>query len=148
MSRTAEEILEFDALQDLLRQRTTCAPGRRAIDALRPGQGRGALEAAFAKIREAKEWLRAGRELGFGALADPQKWLTRLEGPGAVLEPAELLDAASLFETAGWLKQQFREEAVGFPLLAAQAGSLADFRQLLAAIRRAILPNGEISDDA
>ncbi len=148
MSRTAEEILEFDALQDLLRQRTTCAPGRRAIDALRPGQDRGALEAAFAKIREAKEWLRAGRELGFGALVDPQRWLTRLEGPGAVLEPAELLDAASLFETVGWLKHQFREEAAGVPLLAAHAGLLADFRQLLAAIRRAILPNGEISDDA
>ncbi len=148
MSRTAEEILEFDALRELLRQRTTCAPGRRAVGALRLGQDRAALEAAFAKIREAKEWLRAGRELGFGALADPESWLGRLEGPGAVLSPGEFLDAASLFETAGWLKLQLREEAAEFPLLAARAGSLGDFRQLLGAIRRAILPNGEISDDA
>lgn len=148
MSRTAETILEFDALRELLRQRTTCAPGRRAVDALRPGQDRAVLEEAFAKIREAKEWLRAGRELGFGALADPARWLERLEAPGAVLEPAEMLDAASLLETAGWLKKQFREEAAKFPRLAGCASFLGDFRELLGAIRRAILPNGEISDDA
>jgi len=107
-----------------------------------------ALESAFALIREAREWLRAGRELGFGALQDPQAWLEKIEGPGAALEPKELLDAASLLETAGWLKQQFREEAVKFPLLAERAALLADLRELLTAIRRCVLPNGEISDDA
>ncbi len=106
------------------------------------------LESAFALIREAAEWLRAGRELGFGALADPQGWLERIEGMGAALEPGEFLDAASLLETAGWLRQQFREETVKFPLLAARAASLGDFRDVHAAIRRCVLPNGEISDDA
>src|SRR6266704_2477917 len=109
---------------------------------------RPALESAFALIREAAEWLRAGRELGFGALADPQGWLERIEGPGAVLEPGEFLDAASLLETSGWLRQQFREDAAKFPLLAARAASLADFRDAHAAIRRCVLPNGEISDEA
>lgn len=148
MSRTAEDILEFDKLRELLRQRTTCAPGRRAIDALAFREDRAALEAEFALIREAREFLRGGRELGFGGLADPQGWLERIEGPGAVLEAAELLDAASLLETSGWLKQQFREDAADFPLLAARAAALADFRDVQAAIRRCILPNGEISDDA
>src|SRR2546425_1856193 len=148
MPRTAEEILEFDKLRDILRRRTTCAPGRRAVDALSPSRDRARLEAAFALIREAMAYLRAGSELGFGALADPETWLGRLEGPGAVLAPGELLDAASLAETTGWLKQQFREEAAKFPLLGARAASLADFRDILGAIRRAILPNGEISDDA
>ena len=148
MSRTAEDVLEFDALRELLRRRTTCAPGRRAMDALRPGTDRAALEAAFALIREAREWLRTARELGFGALADPDTWLERLEAPGAVLAPAEFLDAASLLEVAGWFKQQFREEAAKFPLLTARAMSLMDFREPLAAICRSILPNGEISDEA
>jgi DNA mismatch repair protein MutS2 len=148
MSRTAQDVLEFDKLRELLRLRTTCAPGRRAVSALEPGTERAALESAFALIREAREWLRAGRELGFGALSDPEGWLERLEGPGAVLEPKEFLDAGSLLETAGWLRQQFREEAAKFPLLAAWAASLADFRDVHAAIRRCILPNGEISDDA
>jgi DNA mismatch repair protein MutS2 len=109
---------------------------------------RAALESAFALIREAAEWLRAGRELGFGALADPQGWLERIEGPGMALEPGEFLDAVSLLETAGWLRQQFREEAVRFPLLAARAAAIDDFRDVHAAIKRCVLPNGEISDDA
>jgi DNA mismatch repair protein MutS2 len=148
MSRTAQEVLEFDKLRELLRLRTTCAPGRRAVSSLEPGIERAALELAFALIREAVEWLRAGHELGFGALADPQVWLERIEGLGAVLEPGEFLDAASLLETTGWLRQQFREEAVKFPLLAARAALLGDFRDMHAAIRRCVLPNGEISDNA
>src|SRR6266568_4797142 len=124
MSRTAQDVLEFDKLRELLRLRTTCAPGRRAVNGLQPGWERPALESAFALIREAAEWLRAGRE------------------------PGEFLDAASLLETAGWLRQQFREEAAKFPLLAAQAASVGDFRDVQAAIRRCVLPNGEINDDA
>ena len=140
--------MEFDKLRELLRLRTTCAPGRRAVDALDPGTERAALESAFTLIREAREWLRAGPELGFGALADPQGWLERIGGPGMALEPGEFLDAASLLETAAWLRQQFREEAPMFPLLTARAASLGDFRDVHAAIRRCVLPNGEISDDA
>src|SRR5216684_451537 len=124
MARTAQDVLEFDKLRELLRLRTTCAPGQRDVDALEPQMERAALE-----------WLRAGRELGFGALADPQGWLERIEGLGAVLAPGEFLDAASLLETAGWLPQQFREDAAKFPLLAARAAAFADFRDVLAPIR-------------
>jgi DNA mismatch repair protein MutS2 len=148
MSRTAQEVLEFDKLLELLRQRTTCAPGRRFVDGLEAGGDRAGVTRAFALIREAREWLRAGRELGFGALADPQNWLERIEGPGMVLEAREFLDAATLLETAGWLRQQFREEEAKFPLLAERANALSDFKDTLAAIRRSVLPNAEISDDA
>ncbi len=148
MSRTAQDVLEFDKLRELLRLRTTCAPGRRAIDALEFGTNRPALEAAFALIREAREWLRGGGELGFGGLADPYAWLEKIEGPGIVLEAKELLEAASLLETSAWLRGQFREDAAKFPLLASRAASLGDFRDALTAVRRCVLPNGEISDDA
>src|SRR5216684_1938484 len=89
MARTAQDVLEFDKLRELLRLRTTCVLGKRAVDALAPGTDQPALEAAFAHIREAREWL-----------------------------------------------------------LAACAASVADFRDALAAIRRCVLPNREISDDA
>ena len=155
MSRSAQDVLEFDKLLELLRLRTTCAPGRRFVDSLQPHAKEEAAEitGAFALIREAQQWLRSGRDLGFGGLADPQEWLARIEGPGMVLEPRELLGAATLLETSGWLRQQFRDEGLEktsatFPLLSARAASLSDFKDALSAIRRSVLPNGEISDDA
>jgi len=148
MSRTAEEILEFEKLRELLRGRSTCAPGKRALDALQFSRDRAQLDRGFALIREAREWLRAGEELGFGALADPESWLAKIEGPGTVLEAGEFLDVASLLETASWLRQQFGEDEGKFPLLAVRAESVIDFRDVLGLIRRAILPTGELSDDA
>ena len=148
MSRSAEEVLEFDQLRELLRLRTTCAPGRRAAGTLKPGMDREKLEESFALIREASEFIRTD-EMGFGGLADPLEWLEPIETfPGAVLEPKQILAAATLLETSGWLRQQFREEHTKFPLLAERAISIGDFADLLATIRRSVLPNGEISDDA
>jgi DNA mismatch repair protein MutS2 len=148
MSRSAEEVLEFDKLRKLLRQRTTCAPGRRAVEQLVFSRDAEFLRGQFALIREAREWLRSGNELGLGGLADPEIWLEKISGIGVALEPAEFLDAASLLETSAWLRGQFREEAAKFPLLAAAAAGVGDFREMLAAIRRSVLPNGDISDDA
>ena len=148
MSRPAEELLEFDRLKSILGGFTTCVPGRRAIQALTPQQDAVALGAEFELVREAIAYLRAGSELGFGSLADPAAWLARLLVPATVLTIAELLDAVSLIETVGGLRQTLRGEGEKYPRLAQRAAALADFRQLSAAVRRAILPNGEISDDA
>src|SRR5215475_9565912 len=148
MPRSAEEILEFDKLRELVRGRSTCAPGKRALDALAFSRDREKLEGGFALIREAREWLRWGKELGFGALSDPEPWLAKMEGPGTVLEAGEFLEVASLLETSDWLRQQFRDSEDKFPLLAGRAESVIDFRDVLGLIRRAILPSGEISDDA
>jgi DNA mismatch repair protein MutS2 len=156
VSRTAEDILEFDRLRDLLRRQTTCAPGRRAVDALSFSQDRSALDAVFALISEAIVFLGDGSEMGFGSLADPARWLAELDAPVAMLTPLMLIDAATLADTAATLRDSFRESARAssdptarqFPLLSARAGSVADLRPLAVAIRRAVLPNGEISDDA
>ncbi len=148
MRRSAEELLEFDRLKEIVSQRTTCAPGRRAIEALAPQQDVAALQSEFGLIREAVAYLRAGSELGLGSLADPEAWLAKLSVPGSVLAPAEFLDVASLAQTANDVRQTLKAEAAKYPRLADLSATLADFRMLLAAIRRAVLPNGEISDDA
>jgi DNA mismatch repair protein MutS2 len=156
--RAVEDILEFDRLLDLLRRRTTCAPGRRTVEALSFSENRAALEAAFALIAESQAYLNDVGEMGFGSLADPAAWLAELEAPAAVLTPLMLLDAASLADTAAALRDAFRESgragsaavpaARQYPLLSARAASVADLRPLAVAIRRAILPTGEIADDA
>ena len=152
MSRSSEEILEFDRLRELLRGQTTSPAGRRAVDALGFRTNRTELEREFAAVAEAMAYLRAylgeGTEIGFGDVADPEPWLARLGVPGAVLAAAELLNVATLVDAAAWLREMFRDLAAKFPLLTERVRSLADMRALAVAIRRAILPNGEMSDDA
>ena len=160
MSRTAEDILEFDRLRELLRRRTTCAPGRRAIDALAFSTDRAKLDSVFALIAEAIAYRHDGSEMGFGSVADPEPWIAELESPAAVLTAPMLLAAASLADTVASLRESFRASSSGnprdsvanragkFPLLTARASAIADLRPLALAIRRAVLPNGEISDDA
>ena len=148
MPRPAEELLEFDRLKEIVGGETTCAPGRRAIQELEPHQDAAALEAEFRLLQEGIAYLRAGSEIGFGALADPGAWFARLAVPGAVLSPAELLDVVSLAEATIGAKQTFKSEAAKYPLLSARSAALGDFRPLAQTVRRAVMPNGEISDDA
>ena len=148
MSRSAQDVLEFDRLRELVRREATCALGQRAVAALAFSTDRERLGSEFALIAESIAYLRAGSDLGFGALPDPEAWLQKLEAPGVVLTAAQLLDAAALADTAEWVRQDFRASAEKSPLLAARAGSLADLRPLRREIRNTILPSGEISDDA
>jgi DNA mismatch repair protein MutS2 len=148
MARTAEELLEFGRLREIVARNCTCAPGRRAVEKLFLRTDADALRAEFTFIREAIAYLRSGAELGFGSLADPADWLARLTMPASALTAAEILDAASLMDTAASLKQILRADAAKYPRLAERAAAVADFRHLAAQIHHAILPNGEISDNA
>ncbi len=148
MARPAEALLEFDNLQELLLGFSTCAPGQRALQALRFSSDREALEAGFATLGEAIESLAGGTEAGFGGLADPAPWIEQLERPGVTLEPKLLLDAAALAEIAYGARQTCFAARDRRPRLARSAAALADLRPAATAIRRAILPSGEISDDA
>src|SRR6266853_6723691 len=108
VSRTAEDILEFDRLRELLHRQTTCAPGRRAVDALAFSTDRAALDAVFALIAEAIAYRHDRSEMGFGSVADPEPWLAELESPAAVLTPHMLLAAATLVDTVASLRESFR----------------------------------------
>src|ERR1700683_2419382 len=127
---------------------TTCAPGRRAVQALVPLQDVAPLGEEFELVREAVAYLRAGSELGFGSLADPEVWLDTLEVPASVLSASQLLEAASLADTAAAVRATFKGGAAKFPRMAERAAALADFRSISTTTRRSVLPNGEISDNA
>jgi DNA mismatch repair protein MutS2 len=148
VSRTAQQVLEFDRLKEIVAGYSTCAPGRLAVQALEPSQDVSSLEAEFKLIREAIAYLRPGAELGFGSLVDPEAWLAHLAVPASVLEVAEFLAALSLIDAVQSVRETFRQDPANHPELTARSAALADFRHLSTAIRHAILPNGEISDDA
>ncbi|HVB98430.1 MAG TPA: Smr/MutS family protein [Candidatus Dormibacteraeota bacterium] len=148
MARTTEELLEFDALLEILRGFSTAAPGRRALGRLRFSEERQTLEAGFARIGDAVEYLASGSELGLGGMADPEPWLNRVAQPSVVLDAGQLLDAAGLVETAFDTRATLGALRTRWPRLAELGERLPDLRPLAVAIRRAILPGGEIADDA
>jgi len=147
MSRPAEEILEFDKLRELLRGRSTSAPGKRALDALKFSQDRERLERGFALIREAREWVRAGKELGLERFPIRRAGSRNSKGREPYWK-RENFWTQRLFRDSVVAASTISEEDEKFPLLAARAESVIDFRDVLGLIRRAILPSGEISDDA
>ena len=148
MSASAAELLQFPRLRDIVGGHATCAPGHRAVLELQVRSDLAELTAEFDLIREAIAYLREGQNLGFGGLPDPQGWLAKLEGPSNVLSSAELLDAAALLDISGGLRSTLRGMRLKYPLLSAMDASLADLRSVLGSIRKAIHPNGEISDNA
>ncbi len=143
-----EELLEFNPLKEIVCGFNTCVPGRRAVAVLAPHQDVAALQTEFALIAEAVDYLRPGAVLGFGALSDPEEWLARIASPAPALSSMELLGAVSLMEAALRLARDFPgrhcEASAAFRTRPGAGG----FRSLSTAIRRAVMPNGEISDDA
>ena len=149
MSRPAEEVLEFGRLKEIV---------GRLLDV----RARTARRAR--RLCHSRMWRRSMLNLCWSAKLSnicaavpswdlvrspiPDAWLGRLAIPALVLSSAELLDAASLMDNVASVKQTFKGEAAKYPRLAASAAALADLRHLSDAIRRAVLPNGEISDDA
>ena len=80
--------------------RTTSAPGRRAIEALAFRTERAPLEREFAAVARGDCLPARRRGAWFWRAGRSGAWLERLDMPGAVLAPAELLDAASLVDYA------------------------------------------------
>jgi DNA mismatch repair protein MutS2 len=148
VSRSAQQVLEFDRLKEIVAGYSTCAPGHAAVHSLEPGQDVSSIEAEFKLIREAIAYLRPGAELGFGSLLDSESWLAHSAVPASVLEVTEFLAVLSLIDAVQSVRETFRQDAANHPELTARSAALADFRHLSTAIRHAILPNGEISDDA
>ena len=115
MSRSAGDLLEFDRLREIVRGFATCAPGRRAIEALAPSR--------IAPTSPLISRLSAKRSNGSAAAAisvsarspipslgsrtSNQATSRQPPHPLPYLAPAELLDAASLLDTSAWLRQYF-----------------------------------------
>jgi DNA mismatch repair protein MutS2 len=139
--------LEFEPIRALVLSHAGSAPGRARISALRPLiEGREVRE-ALARTTEGVTLLqRVGRQ-PYHDLPDVLALLPTARVEGMHLEPRELSDVASFIEGGMEIATRVArvEEA---PRLAGQASRVADATPLAAAIRRAVLPSGELADDA
>ncbi|MEO8480689.1 MAG: Smr/MutS family protein [Acidobacteriota bacterium] len=138
--------LEFDRIREALASRALTPLGRERALAVEPAEDPEVVRDALALTSDAVGFVGEGGSL---ALSAPEDLLTTIEILHVAdhpLEPMALRGLARLFDSLGMVTTSLLRS--GGPRLAAIAGRAASFVDEVAAIERAIEPNGDISDRA
>jgi DNA mismatch repair protein MutS2 len=146
MNRNTYRTLEFEAVRQWLLSYAGSPMGRRRLEALAPQTDAGRVKEALRLTSEARAVLEALGRQPYHDLPDIAAPLTRSAWEGFALEPRELLDVASFAQGVTEIGRQLaRGDSAP---IAERARRIADFSALASTITRAILPSGEIADDA
>ncbi|MFI4945064.1 MAG: hypothetical protein ACHP85_17490, partial [Burkholderiales bacterium] len=122
-------------------------PGRSRLEGLAPLVEPEAVRVALARTSEGVSLLRQVGRQPYHDLPDTQEALAGARVRGSHLEPRALADLASFVE--GGVEIARRVARVdGTPALSGLASRVEDTTAVAIAIRRALLPSGELSDDA
>lgn len=144
----AVAIPDAAAVLELLRGFLATPLGRAELARLRFHRDPAELKWLQQRVREAMAW-RAGRGgFGFAALDhDPRPWL---EQAPLGLEGMELVQLRGALEAAAALRENVLGEGGEslWPALTAVAAAIPECAELRVRLRRALLPSGELSDDA
>ena len=139
--------LEFDSVRALLVSLAGSAPGQARLERLQPATDATAVRDALQLTTEAVRLLDAPGRQPYHDLPDLGEILPQVRVAGAHLDPPTLRQVASFIEGAHEVARRVAR-ADGAPRLARRASEVRDLSDLAAAIRRAILPSGEVADDA
>lgn len=159
MQITSADILEFESLRELIGRYVSSPLGRRELLLAEPASDREAVEAVLAETAEAIAYVRAASQpqgagrgavirVKFTSIPDSAEAVARLRIEGAALDARQIYDLARLLEQAGEIRNLITAVDHRFPLLAARAAGIADFRDLLRALDGKILPDGSVADNA
>jgi DNA mismatch repair protein MutS2 len=153
------DLLEFEALRELVGRYVGSPLGRAELQKLAPHSDRAMLQDALADVAEAIAYQGASRQpqaasrgsairLRFNSIPDVAAALAVLRMEGAMLEPKQILELARLIEEAGEIRAALNLAGEKYPRLAAHAAATADPRPILRDVRGKILPDGTVADDA
>jgi len=157
--KTSAEVLEFEALRQLLGRYVSSPLGRGELEKVQPHTDRDRLAGDLAEAAEAVEYLRvaarpqpaargAAIRIDFSGLPDVEEAVHKLRIEGASLEPKEISDLFVLLDRAADAKSLLTAAAERFPRLGRRAQTIGDFRALLKDLEGKILPDGSVSDHA
>jgi DNA mismatch repair protein MutS2 len=148
--------LEFDRIREALADQCSTRLGQARALALEPSADSAEVRRRLATTGEAVAFEQAGGSLGLDAPEDLDESLTFIAtgdeplAPLALLGVARFLDAVQ--QVAGSIGRAHTDrrdrDAGGFPTLAGIARGAVSFSSEVAAIRRAVLPTGDIADHA
>jgi len=139
--------LEFDCIRTLLLQQAGSAEGRLRLEALQPLTDRESVREALRRTSEGVALLRSVGRQPYHDLPDPGEALAGARVRGARLEPRALVDLASFIDGGVEITRRLSHDE-GAPRLARLAAGAKGPSDVAAAIRRTLLPSGEVSDDA
>src|SRR6266852_2318262 len=149
MDNQAFATLGFDSLRVLLQRGAQTKMGWARIDALAPIDEIKQLQRVLRETAECIELRRRGGRLSFDGIADPADSISRLRIEGTALDPLAILDLARLCEAAMGARTAILAEREACPTLFEIVGALpADLKNLVARLRKKILPSGELDDRA
>lgn len=149
MNQKALKILEYDKIIQLLAEQATSDAGKKRCLELVPMTDKQLITDAQAQTADALSRIYRKGSISFGGLKDPGFQMKRLE-IGGCLNAAELLSICTLLEITRRAKAYSRENRDNLPAdsLDVLFAGLEPLTPLLEEIRRCILAEDEISDDA
>ena len=147
MNSNTFRTLEFEAIRALVLSHAGSAAGQARVEALTPHTEPGAVRAALSRTTEGTVVVRTLGRQPYHDLPDIAPALQEAGVAGTFLEPLVLSDVASFIEGAIEIGQRVAR-AEGAPELAGLASRVSDESEIASAIRRAILPGGEVADNA
>src|SRR5687768_4461083 len=139
--------LEFETIRALVLGFTGSASGRSQIEALAPHTSVDAVKAALGRTSEAVQILQKIGRQPYHDLPDVGGFLTASRVRGLHLEARDLSDVATFIEGANEIGRRVAQVTTA-PELSRLAQDVPDATPVSVAIRRAVLPTGEVADDA
>lgn len=149
MNQKALKVLEYDKIIQLLAEQATSDAGKKRCLELVPMTDKQLITDAQAQTADALSRIYRKGNISFGGLKNPGFQMKRLE-IGGCLNAAELLSICTLLEITRRAKAYSRENRDDLPAdsLDVLFAGLEPLTPLLEEIRRCILAEDEISDDA
>jgi DNA mismatch repair protein MutS2 len=150
MQSAVPRTLEFDRVRDALAREASTPLGRARALALEPGADRDEVHALLETTVEAATFTRSG-SLDLDAPDDLADILGVLEIQDQPLEPLALIGLARFLDSVEHVADRVKAAAADdltLPRLTAIARRAISFAAEVAAVRRAIQPSGDVSDDA
>ncbi len=156
---SSAEALEWEQIRALVARYISTHGGASELAMVEPRDDRAALESELAEAAEAIAYLRAAaspQQTGQGSairinlnhLPDVTQSAQKLRIEGAALEPREIFDLIGFLDRAADVKSFLSAAGERFPLLAARAAGIGDFRDLLGEIEGRIQADGTVLDSA
>ncbi len=155
---SSSRTLEWERVRAIVGRFVSTVAGGALLAEMEPTSDRAAIEASLAETGEAMEYSRsaggaqtAGRGTAIRLnlnIPDVTQAVQKLRIEGASLDPVEIFNVIAALEATADARSSLSAVADRFPLLAARAAGLGDFRDLLKSVEGRIDSTGYVLDTA